>query len=110
MDDQESRQPILQFKHNPPLMHSLEMQKPPPGTMGIEVMPLTMQANTFSTIVASSQFNSAMITGGQFTAATTANHRHVTININGQILLSMLKIYSNAYFSYGRHTTTSNSK
>ena len=90
--------------------HGLEVRKPPPGTLVIEVMPLAIQANTFPTVVASSQFNSALITGGQFTAATNANHRNVTININGQILLSMLKIYSDAYPSYGRHTTTSNSK
>ena len=110
MDDQESRQLIHQFKHNLPLMHSLEVQKPPPGTFVIEVMPLAIQANAFPTVVASSQFNSALITGGQFTAATNANHRHVTININGQILPSMSKTYSNAYPSYGRHITTSSSK
>ena len=39
MDNQESRQLIRQFRHNPPLMHSLEVQKPPPGALVIEDMP-----------------------------------------------------------------------
>ena len=39
MDDQETHQLIRQFRYNPPLMHSLEVQKPPPGVLVIEVMP-----------------------------------------------------------------------
>jgi hypothetical protein len=82
-----------------PGMHSLEVQKPPPGTLVIEVMP---QANTFLSIVASAQFNSTnvLINGGQFIAAANAsvNHRDVTINI-GQSLLSMPRIYSNNVYT-----------
>ena len=111
MDGQESRQLIRQFRYSPPLMHNLDVQKPPPGTFTFLVIEVIPWANIFPIIVASALFNSAMITGGQFTAAANANHRNVTININGQILLSMLRIYSNAYPSYGkRHTTTANSK
>jgi hypothetical protein len=39
MDGQENHLFLRQFSYNPSLMHSLEVQNPPPGTLFIKSMP-----------------------------------------------------------------------